>query len=183
MLPDLLKGIDLKALKDDAAWRRFIWDGVTHYWTSGHNSNDLNRILAAAKALQRYQGIVPTLVKVSAHALDLRAGIFVNGVSKKLSNQLADQWRSNLADLIGVPGAAATPALPASKPATDTKKQPPQAGTPPPRPAITQRPPNRTTRTPAQPSQTASQPVRTANAPVSRNSTVNIPPQLCYLRV
>ena len=183
MLTDLLKGIDLKALKDDAAWRRFIWDGVTHYWTSGHNSNDLNRILAAAKALQRYQGIVPTLVKVSAHALDLRAGIFVNGVSKKLSNQLADQWRSNLADLIGVPGAAATPALPASKPATDTKKQPPQAGTPPPRSAITQRPvptprpPNRTTRTPAQPSRTASQPVRSATAPVSRNSTVNIPPR------
>ena len=183
MLPGLLKGIDLKALKDEAAWRRFIWDGVTHYWTSGHNSNDLNRILAAAKALQRYQGIVPTLVKVSAHALDLRAGIFVKGVSKKLSNQLADQWRSNLADLIGVPGAAATPALPASKPATDTKKQPPQAGTPPPRAAIPQRPvptprpPNRTTRTPAQPSRTASQPGRSATAPVSRNSTVNIPPR------
>jgi hypothetical protein len=180
MLPDLLKGIDLKALIDEAAWRRFVWDGVTRYWTSGNNSNDLNRILAAAKALQRYQAIVPTLIKVSAHALDLRAGIFVNGVNKKLSNQLADQWRSNLADLISVPGAAASPTPPASKPATDTKKQPPQAGTPPPRTAIPQRPlptprpPNTTTRTPAQP---ASQPVRSATAPVSRNTTTNTTPR------
>ena len=119
MLPDLLKGIDLKALIDDAAWRRFIWDGVTKYWMQSHNLTHLNQILAASVALNRYRDTARILVNIAAHALNPKAGLFIKGPNKKLKAKLVAHWHKSLTLLIGDRPAEAAPS-----PSTTTSEPP-----------------------------------------------------------